>query len=342
MLNRTARLASAIATAIAIACCSVALATTIKLARRYPLQKKFGHILSFDVGSDRSIVVADYDQLALSRFDSHGAFARSYSRAGRGYCDFSGPRAIAFSGQGVVAWDKRHQLLQFRPDGQCTTTNPMLNYEVFSGALLSDGKTFLGGGNLFEKGPQGQVCVFFKFDEATMAQPRCLTWLRDARFHLLYARQYVARRGTSAWFMEAYSPDLYTWNGGGIPARRSTLQLNLPPPDFPSDERTVRATRDRFFDFYVHHQTVEGIAAVSGGVVVAVRTPSGAAQRLQLRYFADGSPTASAETAVDVPTPVGAYPFHVRAGPSNEVYVLAAHGTWPDLQYEVLVYNVAN
>jgi hypothetical protein len=61
---------------------------------------------------------------------------------------------------------------------------------------------------------------------------------------------------------------------------------------------------------------------------------------VDLRYFKDGSATASAAASLAIAPATGAYPVHIRGDGDDRVVLLIAKGKHPSLRYEAVVYKI--
>jgi hypothetical protein len=313
-------------------------AEELRQIARYQVDGAFRNISSFAVDRQGNLLVVDHDGPAVVRVDPTGKRIGSYSQPGKSYCEISGPSAVAGTRDGFVLFDFRRQhLLRFGPDGECQSDDLARTFQAST--LAMSGTRMVGGGSLMKKVP-GQRCVFFSTDFAdSPGSSACLLTIKNDKLWLLYGRQFVDASLTTAYYMAPYEPVLYTSNGT-TEAHAVALQgLGIAPAVLPSNEEQIRMDRARFYDFYNGQTVIEGVAATSKGVVVAVRTP-GNEHRVDLRYFRGNSTTASAVASLTIAPVTGAYPVHIRGNGRDLVYVLIAKGRYPSLHYDVVVYQI--
>lgn len=313
-------------------------AEELRLVARYPIEGVFRHVKSFTVEPRGNLLVVDSEGPLVVQVDSAGKRVRTYSQSGRRYCEIAGPTAVASVADGFVLFDfGRQHLLRFGPNGECQSDDLLRTFQA--DAMAMKGNRIVGAGSLMKKVP-GERCVFFSTDSAaSLTSAACLLTIKNDKLWLLYGREFVDASGTAAYYMVPYEPVLYISNGTAAARAVPLRGLGVTAATLPSNEEQIRMDRTRFFDFYNGQALVEGVAATSAGVVVAARTP-GNASKLDLQYFKDGSPTASATASLMLPRVAGAYPVHIRGNGGDRVYVLVANGTHPSLHYEVVVYQL--
>ncbi len=314
-------------------------AEELRLVARYSFQGVFSHIKSFDIDPQGNLLVVDSDAPAVVRIDAGGKRIGSYSQPGKAYCEISGPEAVAATTDGFVLFDfARQHLLRFGPDGECQSDDLLRTFQT-NGALAMSGSRLVGGGSLMKK-KKGERCVFFSTDsDASAASATCLLTIYDDKLWLLYGRRFVDASKTTAYYMTPYDPVLYVSNGTAVARALPLRGLGVGGATLPADELQIRMDRAKFFDFYNRQTVIEGVAATRAGVVVATRTP-GKEHRVDLRYFKDGSATASAAASLTMTPVTGAYPVHIRGNGDDRVVLLIAKGKYPSLRYEAIVYQI--
>lgn len=314
-------------------------AEELRQVLRYRLEGEFRHVLGFDVDRQGNLVVVDSERPAILRFDPKGRRTASHTQSGKRYCETSSPTAVTMTADGYVVYDiDRQYLLLFNPRGECQSDQRQFTFQAGAGGLTSfPDQRLVGAGSLMKKA-RGERCVFFSTD-AYARSPKCLLNITDDSLWLLYGREYTDASATTAYFMVPYEPVLYV-SDGSTPAHAARLQgLGLQAAVLPSDEHVIRADRALAYAYYNQQSVVEGVGALRSGAVVAVRTP-GTQHRIDLRYFKNGSVTASASTSFSVPPVVGGYLLHIRGDGTDRVYVLLASGKYPALRYEAVVYQL--
>lgn len=337
MLRSLVLLLVAVLSAFATFGARTAYAEELRLIARYPIQGEFRHIQGFDIDRDGSLLLVDREAPAVVRIDATGRRIASYSQPGKRYCEISAPTAVAATTDGFVLFDfARQHLLRFGPKGDCQSDDLLRTFQA-TGGLAMSGNRLIGGGSLMKLMP-GERCVFFSTD-AIGASPTCLLTIKDDKLWLLYGRRFIAASKTTAYYMVPYEPVLYISNGTAVARAVPLAGLGIPVATLPADELQIRMDRGRYFDFYNRQAVIEGVAATRVGVVVATRTP-GKEHRVDLRYFKDGSATASASASLMIAPVTGGYPVHIRGNGDDRVYVLIAKGTHPSLHYEALVYQI--
>ena len=313
-------------------------AEELRQVARYPIEGSFRHIKGFDIDRDGNLLVVDTEAPAVVRVDPNGKFVDSYSQPGKKYCEISGPAAVIATMNGFVLFDwGRQHLLKFGPDGECVSDELLRTFQT--DVMTMSGGRILGGGTLMPK-VRGERCIFFSTDiDASAASSKCLVNIKDDKLWLLYARQFVDASRTAAYYMTPYDPVLYVSNGTA-PAKAIPLRgLGVARATLPANELQIRMDRTKFYDFYNAQTVVEGVAATRAGVVVATRTP-GKEHQVHLRYFKNGSATASATASLNMAPVTGAYPLHIRGNGEDRVYVLIAKGKHPSLRYEAVIYQL--
>lgn len=314
-------------------------AEDLRLIARYPIEGAFRHITGFDIDRHGNLLVADAETPAVVRINANGRRIGSYSQAGKRYCEISKPTAVAATTDGFVLFDfARQHLLRFGPNSECQSDDLLRTFQT-DGPLAMSGSRLVGGGSLMNKKP-GERCVFFSTDsEATSSSVTCLLTITDDTLWLLYGREFVDASKATAYYMAPYEPVLYISNGTAVATAVSLQGLGVTGVALPADEREIRRDRAKFFDFYNRQAVIEGVAATRAGVVVATRTP-GKEHRVDLRYFKDGSATASAAASLTIAPVTGGYPVHIRGNGDDRVYLLIAKGQHPSLRYEAVVYQI--
>lgn len=312
-------------------------AEELRLIARYPIQGAFRQISGFDIDRHGNLLVADSEAPAVVRIDAAGKRIASYSQPGKSYCEISGPTAVAATMDGFVLFDfARQHLLQFGPGGECQSDDLLRTFQS-GGALAMSGNRMIGGGSLMKKRP-GERCVFFSTDSEG-SSATCLLTITDDKLWFLYGREFADASKTTAYFMVPYDPVLYISNGTAAAKPVPLRGLGVGGATLPADELQIRMDRARYYDFYNRQSVVEGVAATRAGVVVATRTP-GKEHRVDLRYFKDGSATASAAASLTMAPVIGGYPVHIRGNGDDRVVLLIAKGKHPSLRYEAVVYQI--
>jgi hypothetical protein len=313
-------------------------AEELRQIARYPIQGVFRHIKGFDIDRNGNLLVVDSEAPAMVRIDANGKRIESYSQPGKKYCEISGPAAVVATMNGFVLFDwNRQHLLRFGRDGECQSDDLLRTFQA--DVLAMSGGRIVGGGSLMKLIP-GERCVFFSTDlEASASSATCLLNIKDDTLWLLYGREFVGTSKTTAYYMTPYEPVLYISNGTAVAKAVSLHGLGVAGAAVPADEREIRRDRAKFFDFYNRQTVIEGVAATRAGVVVATRTP-GKEHQVNLRYFKDGSGTASANTSLTIAPVTGGYPLHLRGDGDDRVVLLIAKGKHPALSYEAVVYQI--
>jgi hypothetical protein len=313
-------------------------AEELRQIARYPIQGVFRHIKGFDIDRHGNLLVVDSEAPAVVRIDPIGKRIESYSQPGKQYCEISGPAAVFATMNGFVLFDwNRQHLLRFGPDGECQSDDLLRTFQA--GVLATSGGRIVGGGSLMPK-IKGERCVFFSTDfEASASSATCHLNITDDKLWLLYSRQFVDGSRTAAYYMTPYEPVLYIANGTAAARAIPLRGLGVARATLPADELQIRMDRTKFYDFYNRQTVIEGVAATRAGVIVATRTP-GKEHQVHLRYFKDGSATASATTSLTIAPVTGAYPLHIRGNGDDRVYVLIAKGKHPSLSYEAVIYQI--
>lgn len=314
-------------------------APRLELVRRYRLQAPLRHVTGMDVLPGGGLIVADAEAPAVLKFDGDGKLQQSFGRPGRAYCEISGPNAVAASSKAVVIWDQeRHHLLQFDPQGTCVADDVIRDYEIDRGALTfygREGRLVAGGDRLRTD------CVFFSIDPRQPgADSPCLYSIADKRFWFLYGRAYVAAGTTVGYYAVPYEPAVWRSARASFAARPLRLFDTSLAPIFPANERQIRSNRSLYYQFYDSQKVLEGIAAVRNGLVAVTRTPRGTRHEVSLSYYPTGFTVATAVTTLNAEPVAGAYMLHVRGDGTSNIYVLLARGSWPSLNYDVLVYQL--
>lgn len=302
------------------------------------LAGKFQNILGFDLMPDGGVIVVDRDAPAISAFDKEGRLVRSYSQPGSRHCEVTTPEAVAVTPRGIAVWDqKRHHLLRFKADGVCVADDVVFDYEIDRGALTRVDRGFVAGGDTLT----GSPCALFVIADAAPVQLKsCLHTVADKARWLLYGRSYVATRASTSYFAVPFESTVWMSNGlhGGAVSLRSSLG-RLPQQPIPQDERQIRSTRTRYYDFYASGRVVEGLAAVDGGVVLVTASPAGSRREVTMTLLRDDGSEAGTST-VAVESARGAYATSVRGDGRNRVYLLLAQGVWPSVTYRVATYEI--
>lgn len=313
-------------------------AEELRQVARYPIEGVFRHIKGFDIDRHGNLLVVDTEAPAVVRIDPNSKRVESYSQPGKRHCEISGPAAVIAMMNGFVLfdWDRQH-LLRFGPDGDCQSDVLLRTFQT--DVLTMTGGRIVGGGTLIPK-VRGERCIFFSTDiDASASSSKCLLNIKDDKLWLLYAREFVDASRTTAYYMTPYDPVLYVSNGTAAARAIPLRGLGVARATLPADELQIRMDRTKFYDFYNRQTVVEGVAATRAGVVVATRTP-GKEHQVHLRYFKDGSATASAATSLTMAPVTGAYPLHIRGNGEDRVYVLIAKGKHPSLRYEAVIYQI--
>jgi len=313
-------------------------AEELRQVARYPIQGVFRHIKGFDIDRNGDLLVVDSEAPAVVRINANGKRIESYSQPGKQYCEISGPAAVVATMNGFVLfdWDRQH-LLRFGRDGECQSDDLLRTFQA--SVLAISGGRIVGGGSLMKMIP-GERCVFFSTDlEGSASSATCLLNIKDDKLWLLYARQFVDASRTAAYYMTPYEPVLYISNGTAAAKAIPLRGLGVASATLPADELQIRMDRTKFYDFYNRQTVIEGVAATRAGVVVATRTP-GKEHQVNLRYFKDGSATASAATSLTIAPVTGGYPLHIRGNGDDRVVLLIAKGKHPALSYEAVVYQI--
>jgi hypothetical protein len=310
-------------------------ASSLTFVREIPLTSAFHNVVGFDAGA-RGIVVADRDLPAVLLFDLNGRLVRSFSQPGSRHCEITAPEAVAFTPRGIAVWDqKRHHLLRFTSEGVCVADDTVMAYEVDRGALARGSGDFIAAGDTLS-GPQ---CSMFSIvDTAPSVVRTCFHTAADQQRWLLYGRSYIAVRGSHTYFAVPY--DSSVWHSEGL--RSATLLPgsgeHIATVPVPANEAQIRSSRRLYYDYYATQTSVDGLAAVTAGVVVVTGSPHGPQRELTLTLIHDGGAREPAVTRL-VDQAKGAYAAVVRGDGDRRVFVLLAHGSFPSTQYSVLMYE---
>jgi hypothetical protein len=317
---------------------AVAAEPSFVLLREVALSGKFQNVLGFDVTPDGGVVVVDRDAPAIVAFDKAGRLVRSYSHPGARHCEITTPEAVAVTPRGIAVWDqKRHHLMRFTAEGVCVADDVVLDYEIDRGALARVTGGFLAGGDTLT----GPPCALFFVGDGSPAQLKsCFHTVADQARWLLYGRSYVASRADTVYFAVPYDSTVWTSNGLGrraFPLRSSSGRI--PQEAIPADERQIRSSRTRYYDFYESRRVVEGLAAVDRGVVLVTGSPDSRRQ-VTMTLFRDDGSEGGATTTFSIDDPRGVYAVHARGDGRKRVYLLLAHGNFPSVRYSVRVYEI--
>jgi len=303
-----------------------------------PLSGKFQNVLGFDVTPDGGTVVVDRDAPAVSAFDSQGHLVRSYSSPGTRHCEITTPEAVAVTPRGIAVWDqKRHHFLRFTSNGVCVADDVVFDYEIDRGALTRVAGGFVAGGDTLT----GRPCaLFFIADAAPTQLKSCLHRVTDQARWLLYGRSFVATRANKSYFAVPYESTV--WMSDGVTEAARSLRAStgrIAEEPIPADERQIRSSRTRYYEFYASKHVVEGLAAVDHGVVLVTASPAGSRRELTMTLIRDdGSEGGSTTLSTDGAR--GVYSTHVRGDGHDRVYLLIAHGAFPAVTYSVATYEI--
>jgi hypothetical protein len=198
------------------------------------------------------------------------------------------------------------------------------------------------GETLFVAGDAAETpCVFFSVDLRHPGNVRtCFDSLTDPAMSILYAREYVATRSDAVDFALPYEAAVRESRHGQPAKQHAVSRLGLPPYSVPPNDVLIRSNRKLFFEFYNGQKVLEGIADVTGGLVMVTRTPASGESRIDLNYYTSGASVPAATATLMVEGAKGAYNVTVRGDGRKYVYLLVAQGAWPTPQYEVLIYEV--
>jgi hypothetical protein len=323
----------------ALACAAAAAAAepSFALLREVPLPGKFQDVLGFDVTPDGGVVVVDRDAPAITSFDRDGHLVRSYSHPGTRHCEITSPEAVAVTPHGIAVWDqKRHHLIRFTQDGVCVADDVVLDYEVDRGALARVAGGFVAGGDTLEGSP---CALLFIADTAPAQVKSCLHTVADQPRWLLFGRSYVATHTGTAYFAVPYESTVWMSRGLHEASALRASAGRIPQQPIPEDERQIRSTRSRYYDFYALRRVVEGLAATDRGVVLVTAQPSGSRREITMTLLRDDGTEAGA-TTLTADGARGVYSTHVRGDGRNRVYLLLAHGVFPAVNYSVAIYEI--